>query len=265
MKKYWMTGFALSMLMTLRAQQQEGKIVYERTSQLQISIAGMDENAARNIPQTRTDKMEVIFGKNQSLRRAVVDETPEPTNFESGGIMIRTFAAGAEDITYHNYSEKKHIDQREFGGKKYIVADSIRSLEWKLTGETKAILGLPCQQAKAQRIGNRFSTTIVDGEPRRVQQTDTSNIIVWFTPAIPVPAGPEYQGQLPGAILEIDINDGRTVYKATEISPKADLSVIKEPKSGKKVTAAEFDAEREKLLKEMQRNNGDRGRVIRMN
>ncbi len=265
MKKYWMTGLALTMLMSLRAQQQEGRIVYERTAQLQIRFQGMDDGPARNIPQSRTDKMEVIFGNNKSLRRTVADETPEPTSFENGGVMIRTFSAGADDITYHDYSQRKRIDQREFGGKRYIVEDSISSLNWKLTGETKTILGFTCQQAKAQRIGTRFGNTIVNGEPKRIQEADTSNIIVWFTTAIPVPAGPEYQGQLPGAILEIDINEGRTIYKAVEVTEKSDAGLIKAPKTGKKVTLAEFEAEREKLLAELQKNNGGRGRVIRMN
>jgi GLPGLI family protein len=89
---------------------------------------------------------------------------------------------------------------------------------------------------------------------KRAEVADTMNIIVWFTPAIPVPAGPEYQGQLPGAILEINVNNGQTVYKATEISAKADLGSIKEPKTGKKVSLKEFAAEQEKMMKDMQSN-----------
>lgn len=86
---------------------------------------------------------------------------------------------------------------------------------------------------------------------------DTSLVIVWFTPAVPVPAGPDYAGQLPGLILEIDVN-GNTTYKAIEVSQKADVASIKEPRKGKKVTAEEFAKEREKMMEEMQRNGGAR-------
>ena len=89
---------------------------------------------------------------------------------------------------------------------------------------------------------------------KRGEVADTLNIVAWFTPAIPVPAGPDYQGQLPGAILEINVNNGQTVYNAIEISPKADLRSIKEPKSGKKVTLKEFAVEQEKMMKEMHGN-----------
>ena len=58
-------------------------------------------------------------------------------------------------------------------------------------------------------------------------------------------------------------NNGQTVFKAVEVSPKVSVSKIKEPKEGKKMTAAEFDKEREKIMQEMQKNmpNGMRMRV----
>ncbi|MHA4843079.1 GLPGLI family protein [Flavitalea antarctica] len=265
MKRYWITGLALTAFFQLQAQQQEGRILYERTTQLQLRIADIGDGMERNVPQSRTDKMEVLFGKNQSLRRPVIDETPEPTDFGGGQIVIRTFGGGAEDVSYYNYEEKRMVDQREFAGKKYIISDSIRPLQWKLTGESKSILGLPCQQAKAQRISTSMRTMVNNGETTRTEMADTANIVAWFTPAIAVPTGPEYQGQLPGAILEINVNDGRTVYKALEISPKTDLALIKEPKSGKKVTPKEFANEQQKMIQEMQRNNGGRNQTIRIN
>jgi len=80
---------------------------------------------------------------------------------------------------------------------------------------------------------------------------------------MPVSAGPEVQGQLPGLILALDMNNGRMVYKAVEISAKADLASIKEPVKGKKVTPAEFNEERNKMMDEMQKNNqGGGNRII---
>jgi GLPGLI family protein len=92
-----------------------------------------------------------------------------------------------------------------------------------------------------------------NGEMSRQEVPDTAQVVVWFTPAIPVSAGPDYEGQLPGLILQIDIN-GSPTFKAIEVSQKADIAAIKEPKKGKKVTAEEFNKEREKAMAEMQRN-----------
>ena len=142
----------------------------------------------------------------------------------------------------------------------------LRKLNWKLTGETQTILGHACQKATAQNIARRMQMTMDNGKMERKEVTDTSMVIAWFTADIPVPTGPEVQGQLPGLILALDMNNGRMVYKAVEISPKADLASIKEPTKGKKVSPGEFIAERNKMMDEMQKNNqGGNGRnVIRI-
>jgi len=146
--------------------------------------------------------------------------------------------------------------------KKFIVNDSIRKLSWKLTGETKTILGHVCQQALAQRTGMRTQTMMENGKIERREVMDTTNIVAWFTTEIPVSAGPDVQGQLPGLILALDLNNGRTVYRALEIQPKADIVTIKEPTKGKKVTPDEFTKERDKMMEEMQKNNQGSGRTI---
>lgn len=263
MKKLWIIGCIILIVNLVQAQQKEGRIVYERTMQLQLRFAGMGDAEERMIPRSRTDKMEVLFGNNQSLRRILQDDVPEE---ESGGpgISIRVMGAGADDITWYNFSTGQVTDQREFAAKKYLVSDSVRKMSWKLTGETKTVLGQACQKAVTQNIGQRSMMNMENGEMKRQTVADTMNIVAWFAPAIPVSAGPDYQGQLPGLIMEIDVNNGRTVYKAIELSPKTDVASIKEPKGGKKVTANEFAKERDKMMEEMQRNNGGRGRTIRM-
>jgi GLPGLI family protein len=100
----------------------------------------------------------------------------------------------------------------------------------------------------------------------RKEVNDTTNIVAWFTTDIPVSAGPaEYQGQLPGLILEMNVNDGRQIFIAKTISDKADLAVIKEPTGKKRYTQEEFRKEGDKMMEEMQRNNQGGNRVIRMN
>lgn len=102
-----------------------------------------------------------------------------------------------------------------------------------------------------------------NGKMERKEVTDTSPVVAWFTTDIPVSAGPDVQGQLPGLILELDMANGRTFYKALEISPKADLASIKAPTKGKKVTTEEFRAETAKMIEEMQKNNqGGNMRII---
>lgn len=255
---------AVAMLIAIPslAQVKEGRILYERTVQLQIRLN--DENPAfqNMIPKERKDKFELLFTEGKSLWQALEDENQgDDMNFSDGGgarIMIRV--PGSDDITFHNVAEGKKVEQRELGGKNYIIADSIKKLSWKVAGETKQILGYNCMKATTQRTQESMRMNMDNGKMTREKVIDTSNIVAWFTNEIPGSFGPEmYQGQLPGTILEIDVNNGRNSYKAVQVTPKVDVAKIKEPSKGKKATAEEFAKEREKLLQEMQQNGGGPG------
>ena len=246
------------------SQQKEGKVNYERSMQIQIRINDHDQ-MEQNMPRTRTDKFELLFGNNQSLWH-ISDEERPPEEGPGGGVQIRMIGGGNDDVNFYNFTKGTSTEQREMFDKKFIILDSIKKLSWKLTGETKTILNHTCQQASSQRIGVRTMVNMDNGKMERKEMADTSAIIAWFAPDIPVAAGPaEYQGQLPGLILEIDINNGKQTFKATEISTKADLASIKEPKSGKKVTRDEFKKETQKMMEEMEKNNKGGNRVMRFN
>lgn len=248
-------------VIAVNGQQKQGKVLYTRTIQMLGFVA---EPEGMPLPRTHTSKLEVLFGNDQCLRRAVDEDGPEEMEEGGGGMRVQTMVAGADDLTYVNLATGQVVEQREFGAKKYIVADSVRKLDWKLTGQTSTILNYPCQQAVARLIGKRATTTMENGEMKTNEVADTSEIVAWFTLAIPVPAGPEYPAQLPGLILGLDISQGRTVYRAVEISGEVELAGIKPPSKGKKVTAAEFDRERDRIFAEMQRNSSGSVRTIRI-
>lgn len=255
---------ASAMVMTLPslAQVKEGKIVYERTMQMNIRIND-DNPAFQNlIPKERKDKFELFFTEGKSLWQPVEDDgQSDETSFGEGNGMRMVFRMpGADDITFHNISDGKKVEQRELGGKNYIIADSIKKMSWKVAGESKVILGHNCMKATTQRMQESFRMTMDNGETKREKVMDTLNIVAWFTNELPGSFGPEmYQGQLPGTILEIDVNNGRTFFKAIEVSPKIDVTKVKEPTKGKKATPQEFAKEREKLMQEMMQNGGGPG------
>jgi GLPGLI family protein len=262
MKKIFIVLATLFALPAL-AQVKEGRILYERSMQLQIRIN--DDNPAfqNMIPRERKDRFELLFTEGKSLWQPVEDENQgDDMNFgnEGSGMRMVIRMPGSEDITYHNVSEGKKVEQRELGGKNFIIADSIKRLNWKVAGETKQVLGYNCMKATAQRTQESMRMNMDNGKVTREKVIDTSNIVAWFTNEIPGSFGPEmYQGQLPGTILEIDINNGRNTFRALEVTPKTDVAKIKEPSKGKKATPEEFAKEREKLFQEMQQNGGGGG------
>lgn len=123
---------------------------------------------------------------------------------------------------------------------------------------------MPCMKATTIRTSTRTMMNMDNGKMERKEIQDTSNIVAWFTSSIPVSAGPaEFQGQLPGLILEMDVKDGTQTFKAISISEKADLAVIKEPSGKKHYTPEEYKKERDKMMKEMEQNNqGGNRRII---
>ncbi len=261
MKRIMMICAMLILLTNLHAQQKEGKIIFQRSIQMQIVISDAP-GAEQNLPKTRMDKFELNFANGQMMWKQMEDEL-EDENFASGGMVIRTM--GGDDAVFCDFDKARKVEAREFFEKKFVVSDSIRRGNWKFSDETKTILNHQCRKATSQRIWKRMMMNMDNGKMERKEIDDTTTVIAWFTMDIPVPASPELQGQLPGAVLAMETNNGRTVYTAMEISPKADVAAIKEPTKGKKVTPEEFALERNKMMDEMQRNNQGGNIRIRMN
>ncbi len=267
MKKILIAGCAILLTGLVQAQQKQGTVTYERVSQVQINFGGMPGGMEHQIPKTRKDNFELIFGNNKSVWKSAEEEANETTDIsggEGGGMQIRMIMAGSNDVLFNNFETGKRVEKREVMDKTFIIDDSVTSLKWKMTGETKTILNLPCMKATASNIRTRTMMNMDNGKMERKETTDTVTIVAWFTTSIPVSAGPaEYQGQLPGLILEMDIKDGTQVFKATGISEKVDIATIKEPTGKKRYTAAEFKKEREKMMAEMNQNGNNR--QIRIN
>ena len=125
----------------------------------------------------------------------------------------------------------------------FVMTFDEEKTDWKLTGKQKTILGYPSQEAKMKQ--------------------DTTEIVAWFTPAIPVSSGPMGMNGLPGMILEMNYGKLITIEAKNVTAMAVDKSVLVKPKDGKKVTKDEMEAIIEEKTKEMQQQfGGDGKRVI---
>ncbi|MGB4773483.1 MAG: GLPGLI family protein [Chitinophagaceae bacterium] len=237
------------------AQMKQGRIVYERKIQLKMQVN--DPTFANLIPNERKDQFELLFDNSKTLWRSANDGQDEEMNFDNGsGAQIRIVTPGNNDVLYSDLAASRKVEQKEVMTKQFTIEDSIRRMNWKLSSETKSVMGYNCKMATTTKMQKSQRMNMDNGQMKTEEVTDTMNIVAWFTDAITMGAGPEgYQGQLPGTILELDINNGRSKFTAVEISPKMDPKEIKEPK-GKKITQEQFVKERDKLFKEMNENGG---------
>jgi GLPGLI family protein len=101
--------------------------------------------------------------------------------------------------------------------------------KWRITQETQKIGGYLCYKA-----------IDVDSENNKKKP------VVWFTPQIPVNAGPRNNFGLPGLILKIE--EFRMTYTAVkiELNPKEKIK-IKKPTKGKRLSHEEFTKFMEKI------------------
>ena len=248
-----------------QAQTKEGKVIYERITQMTGRFGGsIPPEIQAQMPKSRTDQFELLFTPQHSLYQFIANAADEGNNtFSSGGRTIQVIGGGPTETTYTDFGKGIQISQREVMDKSYVVTDSLTKLQWKLSDETKKILDFTARKATSTAINQRTRMSMENGEMKRETVNDTVKVVAWYTTDVPVPAAPMYAGQLPGLILELDVNNGQNVIKAIEFSPKVAVNKIKEPKDGKKLTAAEFALERDKLMEEM-RKNMPQGMRVRM-
>lgn len=232
--------------------QKEGQVKYKEITKLDIKLpegTGISEEQLRAmIPSEQTAEKVLYFNQDATLYTALnnTDDADQEFNMQDGGsrIVVRTVSTGGDAKTYHNLKTHQITEQKDFLGRMFLVAGSAKDQKWKLTGATREVAGYPCQQATTEK--------------------DDRMIEVWFTPAIPIPAGPDGFANLPGLVLEALITSENSERRlvAQEVrfnAPEAGL--IAPPKKGKKVTPAEFDQIVEEKTKEMSQGGGMRIRI----
>lgn len=256
-----MAGFASVSL--LHAQMKAGTIVYDQKINMHRNI--QDEQMKAMMPEFRTAKYQLEFSDSVSLYKLIPeDEAPDPFAGGGGARRMVFTMGGAGSETYKNFSQMKSIQSSELGGKNFLIVDSIRQQPWKLGDETKTILGHICHKATRKIIqpaqrrmvfggpGAPPADTAKTARPGAVPAGKEVEVVAWYADDIVSPAGPESYGQLPGVILQLDVDNGATVYTATDIKKTVDQKSLKEPKKGKVVTQQEYV----KMMMDLMGNGG---------
>ena len=167
------------------------------------------------------------------------------------------------------------IEDVEQFSKRFRVMEEMELPQWEMSAETKQIGQYLCYKATMVRVDNSIDWgSIFSRRARNNQKKDSSKttkdkeavklqkITAWYTPQIPVSAGPERYWGLPGLILEI--NAGRTTMLCTEIVINPEEVVeIKKPSKGKEVSRDEYNVmmkQKSEELRERFQNRRSSGR-----
>ncbi len=244
------------------AQMKEGKISYERKINMHRFIT--DPEMRARIPEFRTDKFELLFTEQASLFRTVVDdEAPDPFANNGGdrGGGPRFMMRMPETSTYTDINAQMQYESRAMFEKTFLVVDSLKQNKWKISGETKTIAKYLCKKATTmvaapQQVRMRFGNGPRPAEDTVAPKPKEVELVVWYTEDIPVSVGPDNYAGLPGAILEVDTDNGSNVIMATEVSTKFPKKELVQPTKGDKMNRAQFQDAMKKIMEDMQRGGG---------
>ncbi|HTF18829.1 MAG TPA: GLPGLI family protein [Chryseolinea sp.] len=219
------------------AQTPEGVIEYELKVNLHRTLPPDRAEMKNMIPEFRTSKHQLFFKGQESLFKAVIEDE-EPMEVNGGDVRIRLQQPHME--IYFDAANQRRVVEQEFMGKDYLIEDSISVTPWKFSAETRKIIGYDCQQA-----------TYYD-EVRK------QKISAWYTLKLRPFLGPETVNSLPGAVLQIDINDGERMVTAKSITMRSlKKNELKVPDKGIRTTQAEFQKMREEQMQRMRANGAN--------
>lgn len=183
------------------------------------------ESYKKTQPQFKKVKSTLSFTDNKTLYRPIV-----PT--ESNDMIFSEMAmSGQPNIIYTDLDTKTSATQKTVYEELFMVKDTARKINWKITDETREIAGYTCRRANALVL-------------------DSIYVVAFYAIQIPVSGGPESFSGLPGMILGVALPHENVTWFATKVTdvtvePKAMVM----PKKGKVVTTKELTETLKQLMK----------------
>ncbi|AUS07182.1 GLPGLI family protein [Pseudotamlana carrageenivorans] len=253
----------------------QGKAYYETKTSIDMSNFGgrdMTEERKKQIAERMKSALEKTFilTFNQSEALYVEEESLDaPTGGRGMRFGMMNTSGGDQ---YKNVKSKAFIQKKDLFGKQFLIKDSLQSLDWKLTGESKIIGQYTCFRAEAVKPKTGFDFRDFRRPPRdkadesskketrpEAERQNDIKVVAWYTPQIPVNLGPDVYWGLPGLILEVSADNTTMLCSKIVINP-SDKEDIKAPTKGKEVTQAEFDKISKEKMEEMRDMYRGRGR-----
>jgi len=168
------------------------------------------ENFKKTQPQFKKVKSTLSFSGNKTIYLPI-----ENTENNSRSFFGDEPAASQPNTILTDLNSFSSITQKSVFEETFLVKDSIRKINWKITNETREIAGYPCRRANAIVM-------------------DSIYVVAFYSDKIPVSGGPESFAGLPGMILGVALPHEHITWFATKVTdtPVAANTLVA-PKKGK--------------------------------
>src|SRR5690606_7891848 len=149
------------------------------------------------------------------------------------GMILQQITAMDKEPLYKDIKAKYYLKPYNMG-KPYLMKDSLKDYNWKITREKEKIAGFDTYKA----------TGVMN---------DTIPVTAWYTPKINIKDGPDRLWGLPGLILkaEFEMNGTGIVINAINVAVKEEEIKVEKPSKGQEISEKEFFEEM-KALQEKQ-------------
>lgn len=219
-----------------------GTIIYTRTTTYTFDPTGNPEwdAYARSLPTEGKFENVLYFTSAASLYGESIPEKEAPSIPQQKALFFASYGKPPKPILkslYINFQQERTSALQEFMTREFRVEAPLKNRGWKLEPVRKKIGAYVCMMA----------TMNLEGD----------SVTAWFTPEIPVPAGPAQYYGLPGVVLAVE-RLGETVLLATSIDltpPPAELLV--KPVAGKKTSPENFAQILEEKVEEFKKTGAD--------
>ena len=199
-----------------------GRVEFERKVNLWAQIDDEDwdndedwKALMRKInPQFKSTFFDLEFNGNKTLFKPGREN---PANNKMWGD-----SPGETNTVFNDLAKALTISQKNVFEEKFLVQDSVRNIQWKITDETRNIAGFECRRANAIIM-------------------DSIYVVAFYTDAIITTGGPESFTGLPGMILGIALPHEHITWFATKVYTEniTDADLVP-PTKGKKVNNTEL-------------------------
>ena len=221
----------LALPVSLFAQQQQfitqGRIEYERKTNQHAFLdenSSWDEMRKKSLPKFVTYYYDLTFKGDHTMFKTGRD--PETKQIKTWGVF------DSENTVLTSLDSSTSLTYRSIYGDAFLISDSLRHIDWRITPEIRKIAGFDCRKA----VGRVMDSIVV---------------IAFYTDEIVTNGGPESFNGLPGMIMGLAIPRLHTTWYATkllqvEVTDKDLLA----PKKGKKMTGNNYRSVIKDILKE---------------
>jgi GLPGLI family protein len=208
----------------------KGKILYEKTVNQHKPFeeeGGENEwwkEMMKTFPKIVKDQFVLTFNETKSVYKLEKENTDNKYMWGS--------KPNETDNVINDLTNQSVSIQREIFENTYLIKDSLRNFEWKITQETREIAGFECKKAVTKIC-------------------DSVVVVAFYTDQIPVSAGPESMGGLPGMIMGLAIPRMYATWFATKLELIEPTVLQLNPgQKGKKVNWMQLNAELKKGMKD---------------